>query len=205
MKKREVPKETVNRLPIYLRCFERLLEEDEYTVTSEGLSRRLNLNSYLVRKDLSRFGDFGTRGVGYKTRKLAEKLRSILHVNRKWKVALAGVGNVGLALLTYKGFKRKVFDITVAFESNPELIGKTVNGVTIEDEQELVRRVQGESVKLGIIAVPHAEAQRVAEKMVEGGVQGLLNFAPTQLDLPDDVRITQMFFTKELETLVYYL
>lgn len=205
MKKREVPKETINRLPLYLRCFERLLEEDKYTVTSEGLSRRLNLNSYLVRKDLSRFGDFGTRGVGYETKKLAENLRDILHVNRKWRVALAGAGNVGRALLTYEGFERETFDITLAFETNPELIGRTVNGVTIEDEQELTRRVKEESIKIGIIAVPHAKAQKVAGEMVEGGVQGLLNFAPTQLDLPDDVRVTQMFFTKELETLVYYL
>lgn len=205
MKKRDIPKETVNRLPLYLRCFERLLEEGEYTVTSEALSRRLNLNSYLVRKDLSRFGDFGTRGVGYKTRKLAEKLRAILHVNRKWKVAIAGIGNVGFALMTYSGFDREVFDIAVAFDKDPELIGKEINGVVIEDEQELARRVREESVKLGIIAVPPAEAQKVAEKMVKGGIQGLLNFAPTQLDLPEDVRLTHMFFTKELETLAYYL
>jgi len=170
MKKRDIPKETVNRLPLYLRCFERLLEEEEYTVTSEALSRRLNLNSYLVRKYLSRFGDFGTRGVGYKTRKLAEKLRAILHVNRKWKVAIAGIGNVGFALMTYSGFDREVFDIAVAFDKDPELIGEEVNGVIIEDEQELTRRVKEERVKLGIIAVPPAEAQKVAEKMVKGGI-----------------------------------
>ncbi len=205
MKKREIPRETIDRLPLYLRCFERLLEEGEYTVTSERLSRRLNLNSYLVRKDLSRFGDFGTRGVGYKTEKLAEELRAILHINRKWEVALAGVGNVGFALLTYRGFDRDVFDITLAFDRDQEMIGKRVNGVRIEDGRNMRERVEEEGVELGIIAVPPEEAQEAAEEMVAGGVRGLLNFAPTQLNLSEEVRLTHMFFTKELETLVYYL
>jgi len=205
MKERKIPKETIDRLPLYLRCLEKLIEDGEENISSKNFSKRLNLNSAQVRKDLSYFGDFGTRGVGYKTKKLASKIREILNLNTKWKMALVGVGNIGSALLTYTGFDERDFQVEMAFDSDPELIGKEINDVEIEEVSRLPERIAEEEIKLGIIAVPAAAAQDIADQMVEGGVTGILNFAPALLNLPEEVRLAQVDITKELEQLVYYL
>jgi len=205
MKERRIPKETIDRLPLYLRCLDKLIEQGEENISSENFSSRLNLNSAQVRKDLSYFGDFGKRGVGYETKKLSSKIRTILNLDQRWQMALAGVGNIGSALLTYSGFDRRVFEVTMAFDRNPKLIGKEINGVEIENVSEISERITDEGVKLGIIAVPASSAQKVADMMVEGGVTGLLNFAPTLLDLPEEIKLAQVDITKELEQLVYYL
>ena len=205
MKERKIPKETIDRLPLYLRCLDKLIEQGEKNISSEKFSGRLGLNSAQVRKDLSYFGDFGTRGVGYKTEKLASKIRSILNLDNRWKMALAGVGNIGSALMTYTGFDERVFEVALAFDRDPDLIGREINGIEIEDVSGLAERISEEDVKLGIIAVPADSAQEIANMMVEGGVTGMLNFAPTLLDLPDDVQLAQVDITKELEQLVYYL
>lgn len=205
MKERRIPKETIDRLPLYLRCLNKLIDQGEENISSENFSSRLNLNSAQVRKDLSYFGDFGKRGVGYETEKLASEIREILNLDRRWKMALVGVGNIGSALLTYSGFDRRVFEVTMAFDRNPQLIGKEINGVEVEDVSKVSERISEEDVKLGIIAVPASSAQKVADMLVEGGVTGLLNFAPTLLDLPEDIQLAQVDITKELEQLVYYL
>lgn len=205
MKERRIPKETIDRLPLYLRCLNKLIDQGEENISSENFSSRLNLNSAQVRKDLSYFGDFGKRGVGYETEKLASEIREILNLDRRWKMALVGVGNIGSALLTYSGFDRRVFEVTMAFDRNPQLIGKEINGVEVEDVSNVSERISEEDVKLGIIAVPASSAQKVADMLVEGGVTGLLNFAPTLLDLPEDIQLAQVDITKELEQLVYYL
>ncbi len=205
MKERKIPKETIDRLPLYLRCLEKLIEDGEENISSENFSNRLNLNSAQVRKDLSYFGDFGTRGVGYKTKKLASKIREILNLNTKWKMALVGAGNIGSALLTYTGFNERDFQVEMAFDNDPDLIGEEINDVEIEDATRLSERIEEEEIKLGIIAVPAPAAQEIADQMVAGGVTGILNFAPTLLNLPEDVRLAQVDITKELEQLVYYL
>lgn len=205
MKERKIPKETIDRLPLYLRCLEKLIKAGEENISSENFSNRLNLNSAQVRKDLSYFGDFGTRGVGYKTKKLASKIREILNLNTKWKMALVGAGNIGSALLTYTGFNERDFQVEMAFDNDPDLIGEEINDVEIKDVTRLPERIEEEEIKLGIIAVPAPAAQEIADQMVEGGVTGILNFAPTLLNLPEDVRLAQVDITKELEQLVYYL
>ncbi|MFW6111796.1 MAG: redox-sensing transcriptional repressor Rex [Candidatus Bipolaricaulota bacterium] len=205
MKERKIPKETIDRLPLYLRCLEKLIEDGQKNISSKKFSDKLNLNSAQVRKDLSYFGDFGTRGVGYSTRNLATEIREILNLDQKWKMALAGVGNIGSALLTYTGFDERVFEISMAFDQNPQLIGEEINGVKVEDVSRMEERIGEEDVKLGIIAVPASSAQEVADKMGKGGVKGVLNFAPTLLDLPEGVELAQVDITRELEQLVYYL
>jgi len=205
MKERRIPKETIDRLPLYLRCLNKLIDQGEKNISSENFSDRLNLNSAQVRKDLSYFGDFGTRGVGYKTEKLASKIKEILNLDKRWKMALVGVGNIGSALLTYRGFNQRVFEVAMAFDNDPDLIGQELNGVEIEDVSDLSERVAEEDVKIGIVAVPAPVAQEIADKLVKGGVTGILNFAPTLLDIPDDIQLAQVDITKELEQLVYYL
>ncbi len=205
MKERRIPKETIDRLPLYLRCLNKLIDQGEKNISSENFSDRLNLNSAQVRKDLSYFGDFGTRGVGYKTEKLASKIKEILNLDKRWKMALVGVGNIGSALLTYRGFNQRVFEVSMAFDNDPDLIGQELNGVEIEYVSDLSERVAEEDVKIGIVAVPAPVAQEIADKLVKGGVTGILNFAPTLLDIPDDIQLAQVDITKELEQLVYYL
>jgi len=205
MKERKIPKETIDRLPLYLRCLEKLIEGGEENISSKKFSDKLNLNSAQVRKDLSYFGDFGTRGVGYSTQNLASKIREILNLDQKWKMVLAGVGNIGSALLTYTGFDERVFEISMAFDQNPQLVGEEINGVKVEDVSRMEERIGEEDVKLGIIAVPASSAQEVADKMGKGGVKGVLNFSPTLLDLPEGVELAQVDITRELEQLVYYL
>lgn len=205
MKERSIPKETIERLPLYLRCLEKIIDNGEMNISSGNFSEKLNLNSAQVRKDLSYFGDFGTRGVGYETETLAQKIRSILHLNKKWDMALAGAGNIGSALLTYQGFNERDFEVKIAFDKNPELIGKEINGVRIENAENMEQCIKEEKIKLGIITVPADSAQAVANDMIDAGVEGILNFAPTLLDLPKEIQLAQVDITKKLEQLVYYL
>jgi len=205
VKERTIPKETIDRLPLYLRCLEKIIDQGEINISSEKFSEKLNLNSAQVRKDLSYFGDFGTRGVGYATEALASQIRSILNLNKKWNMALVGVGNIGSALLTYGGFTQGDFEVSMAFDTNTELIGKKINDVEIEDVEKLEERVKENNIKLGVITVPASAAQEVANTLVEAGVEGILNFAPVLLNLPKDIKLAQVDITKELEQLVYYL
>lgn len=205
MKERTIPKETIDRLPLYLRCLEKIIDEGEINISSEKFSKKLNLNSAQVRKDLSYFGDFGTRGVGYETEALASQIRSILNLNEKWYMALVGVGNIGSALLTYEGFDEGDFEVSMAFDTDTELIGKKINDVEIEDVAKLEERVREKNVKLSVITVPASVAQDVADTLVEAGIEGILNFAPVLLHLPKDIKLAQVDITKELEQLVYYL
>ncbi|MFW6048679.1 MAG: redox-sensing transcriptional repressor Rex [Candidatus Bipolaricaulota bacterium] len=205
MKERSIPKETIDRLPLYLRCLEKIIDEGDVNISSGNFSEKLNLNSAQVRKDLSYFGDFGTRGVGYKTETLAQQIRSILHLDKKWDMALAGAGNIGSALLTYNGFDEGDFEVKVAFDKDPDLVGKEINGVKIEAADSMEKVIRDENIKLGIITVPADAAQEVADQMVEAGVEGVLNFAPTLLNLPKEIQLAQVDITKELEQLVYYL
>jgi len=204
-RKRRIPKETINRLPLYLRCLQILIDEGKLKATSQMMSDKLHLNPHLVRKDLSRLGGFGTQGVGYPVKNLASQLRSILQVDQKWEIALVGVGNIGSALLTYQGFDRTAFNISLAFDQDTELIGEVANGVRIEHVSKLTERVQEESIKLGIIAVPATSAQKVADRLVDGGVKGILNFALPQITVPEPVTLAQVSLIKELEKLSFYL
>jgi len=204
MKKREIPKETIERLPLYLRCVNRLVEEGEENVSSRTLARRLKLNPAQIRKDLSYFGDFGTRGVGYGTRKLASAVRSILNLDRRWEMVLVGAGNIGSALLTYGGFEERGFKITRAFDKDPSLIGTKIGGVKIEDAAHLKDRLEETQIELAILAVPSTNAQDVAQELVAGGIKLVLNFAPVLLNLPERIKVTQVDIAMELEKLVYY-
>lgn len=201
----EIPQETIRRLPMYLRKVYELLDKDQSQVSSEQLARELPVNSPQVRKDLSYFGDFGTRGVGYDVQNLAREIRSILHLDRTWPMALVGVGNIGSALLTYPGFEKKGFTIEMAFDQAPEIIGQTIGQITIEDVANLETRLRQEDIPIGIIAVPSPAAQNIADCLVEAGIEGIVNFAPTILQVPEEVHVNQVDITIEFCELVYYL
>lgn len=201
----DIPEETIRRLMIYLRYLTRLLESGQENISSGDLANILGINSHQIRKDLSYFGEFGTRGVGYETKKLVREIRSIFKLNKKWEVALVGVGNIGSALLRYPGFKKQGMEISLAFDRNSQIIGKEIGGVAIENVCNLEKKVKENRIMLGIVAVPPPSAQEVAEALASGGVTGILNFAPTLLDLPEKIKIAQVDIAVELGRLIYYV
>ncbi|MCF7890475.1 redox-sensing transcriptional repressor Rex [Candidatus Bipolaricaulota bacterium] len=205
MRKDEIPKETVNRLPIYLRCLNRILLRGHSTISSDELANLVSMSPAKIRKDLSYFGKFGTRGVGYEVKPLIERIRGILNLDKNWKLALVGVGNVGSALLSHPGFHRGCFKIELVFDDDPELIGKEISGKKVHDSSEISNLVEKGLVQIGIIAVPNEKARDVAERLVRGGVTGIINFAPVSIDLHDDVKIYQIDISTELSRLTYHM
>jgi redox-sensing transcriptional repressor len=202
-RQRTVPKATVFRLSLYLRHLERLRREGRETVSSHDLGRALGLTDAQVRKDLTYFGQFGCRGVGYTVADLIKQLKRILGTDREWNVVVLGAGNLGRALSAYKGFKKQGFNIVALFDSDPGKIGDRLGEFTIQSMQELPAAVASHDARIGLICVPAEAAQSVADQAVRAGVRGLLNFAPVSLDVPEPavqvsedlaVRLAQLCF-----------
>ncbi len=179
-------------------------KENEKTVSSTRLAEVCNINPSIIRKDFSYFGELGKRGVGYDVDELIQKIRNILGLDPVNKVALVGVGNIGKALLAYSNFESEGFKIVMAFDNQPALIGQKINDVTVEDAANLEDRIKEENIQLGILAVPELEAPEIARRMERGGVSAILSFAPCQLLMPDNIKITCMDLSREIARLVYY-
>ncbi len=201
----DVPEETMQRMLTYLRELDCMLQEGKETFSSQELADALRMNPAQVRKDFSYFGEFGTRGVGYDTARLARELREILNLDRTWRIALIGVGNIGAALLKNPELKRQGFDIVLAFDNSPTVIGKQIGEVTVEDVARMKERIQEEKVELAIIATPVEAAPGVADVVIESGIKGILCFAPCQLHVPEGVRVVPVDIPMALGRLVYRL
>ena len=201
----KIPEMTIRRLSVYTRCLLQLEEDGVKTISSEELAERFNLNSAQVRKDLAYFGEFGVRGTGYNVSGLKAELQKILGLDREWQVALVGFGNLGSALFHYKGFIRQGFRISAIFDDDPQKVGRAVEGVPILPLGELAREAKGRNLQIGIVAVPAEAAQAVADRLVSAGIKAVLNFAPTRLKIPKDVRLQNVDLSIELETLSFYL
>jgi len=199
------PKETIRRLLFYLRQLDCMLREGKERFSSEDLAEVLRMNPAQIRKDLSYFGEFGTRGVGYNTEQLANELRSILNLNRRWEFVLVGVGNIGVALLRNPELTKQGFEIVMALDKDPRVIGKTIGEVTVEDVSHLRERVEQAGTRLAIIAVSVESAQEVGDSLVEAGVEGILCFAPCSLTVPKTIRLVPIDIAMELGLLVYGL
>ena len=175
------------------------------SISSEALANYLGLGDASVRRDLAYFGKFGTPGVGYRAEELKESILSAMRGERLYRGVLIGVGNLGAALLAYKGLKLADFDIAAAFDRDQNKIGTTVGAVEILDVKELPGFIQRERIEVAILAVPAQTAQAVADIAVAAGVKGILNFAPVNLTVPEDVLVSQIDLGIELETLLYFL
>ena len=204
-RKQLIPDQTAGRLFRYLRALSCLAEEGVRTVSSKQLAEACSLTPSTVRKDLSYFGEFGTRGVGYDVEQLIHVTRRILHLDKPMNAALVGVGNIGRALLAYRGFRKEGFHITLAFDSDPRKIGRTIGGVAVEDAANLEDRIREEGIQLGIVAVDVAAAPAVARRMARAGVKALLSFAPCNLKMPGKVKVVCVDLAMELARLVYHL
>jgi len=202
---RKISDSTVRRLSHYLRILEAREGEPSATLSSEELAREAGTTAAQVRKDLSLFGSFGKRGMGYRVEELADHLREILGLKKRWRVALLGAGRIGSALFEYGDFRRKGFEIVAVLDSDPAKVGTPWGGVVIRDVSRLEPTLSGERVDVVIMAVPAHAAQGLTDRVVESGIRGILNFAPTQLRVPSGVAVQDVNVVTELEALSFEL
>ncbi len=200
----KIPEKTVTRLSIYLRCLEELEADGIASVSSKRLAERFGLNSAQVRKDLAYFGQFGVRGLGYGVAELKHNLERILGLKQDWEVTLVGVGNLGRALLAYRGFRARGFRIGVAFETDASKVGQEIEGVPILELSKLVPTVRRKRIKIAIVAVPAPAAQGVADLLAEAGITAILNFAPAQITVPEGIKVQNVDLAVLLKTLSYH-
>jgi redox-sensing transcriptional repressor len=198
-----VPKVVVSRLSLYLRELQRLEAAGQQTISSGQLGTLLGFSDAQVRKDLGFFGQFGYPGVGYRCDELIRAMRDILGTNQSWNVVMVGVGNLGQALLGYRGFGRQNFTIVAAFDADPAKVGQVVQGLTIQPLEQLAETVREKHVRLGMIVVPAERAQEAADRLVAAGVEGIVNFAPVTLALPPHVQNVGVDLAIELEQLSF--
>lgn len=198
-----IPNPAVKRLSLYLRQLEDFKRKDRRTISSKQLGESLNLTDAQVRKDLAYFGQFGHPGIGYRVDDLIAQVRHILGTDKTWNVLLVGAGNLGRALMAYRGFTNKGFNLAAVFDNDPAKVGKKLGNFTIQPLSELDATIRQHSVRLAVIAVPAEVAQDVADKLIAAGVRGLLNFAPISLHLPPDVAINSVDLAVSLEQLSF--
>ena len=201
----EIPRKTIYRLSIYLRCLQRLKQNQLQTVSSEALARAAGVKPTQLRKDLTYFGQFGTRGLGYDVQQLARMIGDLLGTNRLQPVVLVGVGNLGTALLQYRGFAQEGFEIVAAFDAEPARNREKPVKVPIHSMDRLGEILAQHHVKMAIVAVPAAVAQEVINQLVEHGVVGILNFAPIVAHVPEAVTVNNVNLAIELENLSYFI
>lgn len=198
-----VPKAVVNRLSLYLRELERLVRDGHATTSSTQLGQVLGFTDAQVRKDLAYFGHFGYPGIGYRCDELIVAIRRILGTDQTWTVALVGAGNLGRALLGYRGFQQRGFHFVAAFDIDPTKVGSQIEGLPVQHLDRLPQVTQANRIRLGMIAVPAVAAQSVADRLLAAGVEGILNFAPVTLNLPASVSHAGVDLAIELEQLAF--
>ena len=200
----EIPRKTIYRLSIYLRCLARLKENGIGTVSSEALAKAAGVKPTQLRKDLAYFGTFGTRGLGYEVTDLSQKISEELGTSRLQPVILIGVGHLGLALLSYRGFEKEGFEIVAAFDAEPRRKRDKETKQPIHGMSELKEFVKAQNIKMAILTVPAVAAQEVANQLVDAGVTGILNFSPIVLSVPEEVMVNNVNLAIELENLSYF-
>lgn len=202
---RKISESAVRRLSLYLRILEDLERKGRNTVSSEEMSGRSATTAAQVRKDLSLFGSFGKRGLGYTVTELAERLKKILGLDRRWRVALVGAGRIGSALVEYGGFAERGYDVVAIFDSDASKVGGKWGGLCVRDISEFEAVSNDESVEMVILAIPVEAVPSVMEHVEKAGVRGILNFAPTKLKVPLGVAVQDVNMVMELEALSFAL
>ena len=200
-----IPRKTIYRLSIYLRCLARLRENHLATVSSEALAKAAGVKPTQLRKDLAYFGTFGTRGLGYDVGELYQKIAEELGTSRLQPVVLVGVGNLGLALLSYRGFEKEGFEIIAAFDAEPDRKRDKPIRQPILEMASLREFAHKNGVKMAILSVPSVVAQEVANSVIQAGIVGILNFSPIVLDVPEEVIVNNVNLAIELENLSYFI
>lgn len=198
-----IPNPAVRRLSLYLRQLEAFKRKDRRTISSKQLGESLNLTDAQVRKDLAYFGQFGHPGIGYRVDDLIGQVKHILGTDKTWNVLLIGAGNLGRALMAYRGFDAKGFRLVAVFDNSPDKIGTREGDYLVQPLVEMIPTIQRLNIRLGIMAVPADMAQDVADQLVAAGVRGLLNFAPVSIHVPPDVALNAVDLAVQLEQLSF--
>lgn len=197
------PKAVVGRVSLYLRQLETFQRQGQTTTSSSQLGAALAIHNAQVRKDLAFFGQFGYPGIGYRIEELIPALRRILGIDRDLPLALVGLGNLGRALLRYRGFRSRGFHIVALFDNDPQKVGRTHDGLVVEPIEAMAKIVAARNVTLAVLSVPAEVAQRVADQMVACGILGIMNFAPIPLSVPPSVSVVAIDLSIQLEHLAY--
>jgi len=202
----EIPDVVIRRLPIYVRTLQLLIDQTgSESVSSDQLAEAIGVSGAQIRRDLSYFGRFGKQGKGYDARRLVEEINRILRLDQTWEVALVGFGNLGRAIAQYGGFVPSTFRIACIFDRNEDRIGESVDGIVIKSDVDIAESVRQLGVKIGIIAVPQASAQIVADALIEGGIEAILNYAPCHLRTPNSVTVRDVDPVGAMQSMTYYL
>lgn len=205
MEKPPIPGKTIYRLSIYHRCLKRLEENQIETVSSSGLAKAAGVNPAQLRRDLGYLGTFGTRGLGYPVGELSEAIREVLGREHLQPVILVGVGSLGAALLRYDGFQKEGFEVLAAFDTVPKSVSRRGIEIPVHHVDEMSDFIKAEKIKLAVLSVPGAHAQEVANQLVGAGIQGILNFSPTVLQVPDSVTVNSVDLALELEQVSFFV
>jgi redox-sensing transcriptional repressor len=200
---RLAPKAVVGRVSLYLRQLETFQRQGHTTVSSSQLGAALAINNAQVRKDLAFFGQFGYPGIGYRIEELIATLRRILGIDRDWPLALVGLGNLGRALMKYRGFRSRGFHVVALFDNDANKVGQVYDSLTVEPIEALRKTIAARGISLAVLSVPAEAAQRVADLMVASGILGILNFAPVPLVVPPSVNVVGVDLSVQLEHLAY--
>jgi len=198
-----IPFPAIRRLSLYLRQLEAFLKLNRRTISSRQLGESLNLTDAQVRKDLGYFGQFGHPGIGYRVDELIAQIKRILGTDKTWNVLLIGAGNLGRALLAYKGFEKKGFRIVAVFDADVAKVGKKHGPFTIQSLSELPATLEKKEIRMGILAVPADCAQSVADTLVKAGIRGILNFAPVSITVPESIALSGVDLAVQLEQLSF--
>ena len=202
---KRIAESTVRRLSAYLRFLEEFEAQGHQTISSGELAAQGGTTSAQVRKDLSFFGSFGKRGLGYSVSALSSSLREILGLGRQWNVVIVGAGKIGAALAQYEGFRERGFKVVGVYDEDPARVGGTLDGVAVRDQHELESDIMKLKPHIALIAVPAEAAQALVDRVVKAGVRAILNFAPTPLTVPEKVTLRSVNMALELEILSYAL
>jgi redox-sensing transcriptional repressor len=200
-----ISKATIDRLPLYFRTLRQIQQEGIEIISSEELGRRIGVTPEQIRKDLASFGEFGKKGVGYFVRELIRNIGEILGLHRNWNIAIVGVGHLGWALANYRNFASLGFNLAAIFDVDPAKIGQIIGGVEISDINRVEEVAKDKNIHIGVITVPAAYAQEVADKLVGAGVRGIWNFAPVKLNVPENIRLVSEDLSVGLSSISYYL
>lgn len=203
VKTKNVPRATVRRLATYVQVLESFARDGVEIISSNPLAVACGVNGSQVRKDLAYFGEFGVRGVGYNVLSLISSIRQALGVDREWRMALVGVGNLGRAILNYGDFRARGFKIVGIFDCDPFKIGEEMHGLEVRCTDTLKDVAASENIEIGIIATPPERAQRAASHIVEAGITSILNFAPARVKVPADVLVEYVDFFRHLYSLAF--
>ena len=202
---KSVPDIVVARLPLYLRALSAMQVSGKVFTSSQEMAGWLGISSAQIRKDLSHFGEFGKQGTGYSVTGLQEQLRGILNVEREWPIVIIGAGHIGNAVANYSGFAHRGFRVCAVFDSAPGKIGLRIGQHIVQDVTELPQIVRGQGVRLAMIAVPAEAAQAVTDLVVSAGIIAILNYAPINVTVPDNVRVENIDPVLHLQHMTYYL